>query len=518
MLFNSFAFLFFYLPVVLAGYFVLGRRQALWAGWWLALASLFFYGYWSAVHLPLLMLSICFNYVCGRQLAGQAAQALPLRRKAWLIASVGANLALLGWYKYANFIVVSIHELNGSVWRGWDILLPIGISFFTFTQIAFLVDCYRGQLREYRFGHYLLFVSYFPHLVAGPILHHREMMPQFADPANSRLQPANVAIGLSIFVIGLAKKVLIADNIAPLVNPVFAAGAHPPLLEAWTGTLAYAFQLYFDFSGYCDMAIGLSRLFGVKLPLNFNSPYKAANISEFWRRWHMTLSRFLRDYLYIPLGGNRHGRFARGRNLMLTMLLGGLWHGAGWTFLVWGGLHGLYLALHQAWWHRQHQGGTSGAVRTDGSAWQRSGGVALTFMAVTVAWVFFRAPDLASAVDILGALVGGNGIDLPRGCSSTAAWWHMIGLAPHFEGVRWIEFGGLGLPALAVAMLLAFFAPNTQEIFAHHAPCIERLFHGNHRSKLMWSPRPAWGVALGALFIACIFGMNKVTEFLYFQF
>jgi D-alanyl-lipoteichoic acid acyltransferase DltB (MBOAT superfamily) len=509
MLFNSFGFLFFFLPIVLAGYFALGRRHPLWGAWWLALASLFFYGYGSLVYLPLLLLSVVFNFICGRRLAAAIA---PSWRKRWLVVALGANLGLLAWYKYTNFFFANVDALLGADWQGWHIVLPIGISFFTFTQIAFLVDCYRGQAREYRFGHYLLFVSYFPHLIAGPILHHREMMPQFADAGNSRPSAANFAVGLSIFVVGLAKKVLIADNIAPLVNPVFAAGAHPALVEAWIGTLAYAFQLYFDFSGYCDMAIGLSRLFGIKLPLNFNSPYKAADISEFWRRWHMTLSRFLREYLYIPLGGNRHGMAARHRNLMITMLLGGLWHGAGWTYIIWGGLHGLYLIVHQFWWHRRHQGHPSR------SRWRRFGSVALTFGAVALAWVFFRAPDVASAIDVLGALVGANGVGLPRGMAAQADWWHLLGLTPRFDGIRWIEFAGPGLPALGIGMALTFLAPNTQEIFAHYEPSIERLFHGNAHAWLRWSPRPAWGLALATLFVACIFGMNKVSDFLYFQF
>ncbi|HEV7815067.1 MAG TPA: MBOAT family protein, partial [Janthinobacterium sp.] len=402
MLFNSFTFLLFYLPAVLAAYFWLGRRRPQWAAAWLVLASLFFYGYWNVVYLPLLLLSISFNYCCGRRLASAS------RRKVWLAAALGANLGLLAWYKYANFFVDSVNSLGKTGWTDWHIVLPVGISFFTFTQIAFLVDCYRGQVRETRFIHYILFVSYFPHLIAGPILHHKEMMPQFADPANARPSASNFAIGLSIFVVGLAKKVLLADNISPIAAPVFAAGAHPQLLEAWTGTLAYAFQLYFDFSAYSDMAIGLSRLFGVKLPLNFNSPYKAGNISEFWRRWHMSLSRFLRDYLYIALGGNRHGSIERYRNLMLTMLLGGLWHGAGWTFVIWGGLHGIYLVLHHAWWHVSQQSALSR------SRWWPPAAGALTFLAVMLAWVFFRAPDLASALDVLGALHGANGISLPR--------------------------------------------------------------------------------------------------------
>ncbi|WP_219118167.1 MBOAT family protein [Janthinobacterium sp. UMAB-56] len=515
MLFNSFAFLFAYLPIVLAGYFLLDRWASC-AQWrlapaaWLALASLFFYAWWDVRYLPLLLGSICVNDGAGRLIGASAGAA----RKRVLLAALALNLGLLAYYKYANFFIDSVHAVviaagAGAAswpWSGLDIVLPIGISFFTFTQIAFLVDCYRGEVREYRFIHYVLFVSYFPHLIAGPVLHHRDMMPQFADPANAHPRAANFAIGLSIFTIGLAKKVLIADKLSPLAIPVFAAGAEPTLIEAWIGVLAYTFQLYFDFSGYSDMAIGLSRLFGVKLPLNFNSPYKAANITEFWRRWHMSLSRFLRDYLYIPLGGSRRGETVRYRNLILTMLLGGLWHGAGWTFVIWGGLHGLYLVLQQAW------------RRIFGAARARWWPGAVTFLAVMLAWIFFRAPDVATAWDIAGALVGANGVSLPRGLASHGASLAQWGLHPAFDGIRWIELAGPGLPVLLGAMLLAFKAPNTQEIFFLYEPAIERILQRRGRWAICWRPTRRWSVGLATLFVACIFGMNRVAEFLYFQF
>ena len=517
MLFNSFAFLFGYLPIVLAGYFLLDRLTSS-ASWrlapalWLALASLFFYAWWDVRYLPLLLASICVNYGAGRLIGARAGAA----RKRALVAALALNLGLLAYYKYANFFIDSVNAVAvaagagaGSLpWHGLDIILPIGISFFTFTQIAFLVDCYRGEVREYRFIHYVLFVSYFPHLIAGPVLHHRDMMPQFADPANAHPRAANFAIGLSIFTIGLAKKVLIADNLSPLAMPVFAAGATPTLIEAWIGVLAYTFQLYFDFSGYSDMAIGLSRLFGVKLPLNFNSPYKAANIADFWRRWHMTLSRFLRDYLYIPLGGSRQGEAMRYRNLMLTMLLGGLWHGAGWTFVIWGGLHGLYRVVQQAWQQRF------------GVAASRWWPPLLTFFAVMLAWIFFRAPDVATAWDIAGALFGANGVSLPRGLQALVAPLANSGWQPAFDGIRWIQLEGPGLPVLLLAMLLAFRSPNTQEIFVHYEPCIEKVFQGGQFVRRAWHWRPTrrWSLGFAALFVACIFGMNRVTEFLYFQF
>ena len=451
MLFNSFAFLFLFLPAALAGYRLL-RRQGI---AWLGLCSLFFYAWWDWRFLPLLLMSICFNYGAGHAICSLQGRS----RDVVLWAALAIDLGLLCWFKYAGFLF------------GIDagLPLPIGISFFTFTQIAFLVDCWHGIAREPRFAPYLLFVSYFPHLVAGPVLHHAEMMPQFRNGRSLRAD--DMAMGLTIFALGLAKKVLLADKLAPLANPLFAAGAAPQMMDAWIGNLAYSMQLYFDFSGYSDMAIGLSRLFGVRLPENFDSPYQARNISDFWRRWHMTLSRFLRDYLYIPLGGNRRGEWQRRRNLMLTMVLGGAWHGAGWNFLVWGALHGLFLVLQQrfgggraAWWARP-----------------------LTFGAVLLAWVPFRAPDLGSALDLWAGMAGLHGMGLP----------HALG----GSGLQRIPAGGTELPLLLAASLIAWFAPNTRQLLARH-----------------WSDSLRHAGAVAAVLLACVFSMNRPTEFLYFQF
>ena len=346
MLFNSFVFIFVFLPLTLAGFFLLGRFRPGLAAAWLTAASLVFYGWWNPLYVGLLVLSICFNYACGVAIARATAGNDKRRSQRMLIFAVAANLGVLAYYKYANFFLASINPVSGTALSLGEIVLPLGISFFTFTQIAFLADAYYGKVREYSFVHYGLFVTYFPHLIAGPVLHHAEMMPQFAQPATYRFSFENAAVGITIFVIGLFKKVMLADEIGVYAKPVFdtaATGVELTALEAWCGALAYTLQLYFDFSGYSDMAIGLSRLFGVVLPLNFHSPYKAVNIIAFWRRWHMTLSRFLRDYLYIPLGGNRRGVARRYAALLITMVLGGLWHGAGWTFVLWGTLHGVYL-------------------------------------------------------------------------------------------------------------------------------------------------------------------------------
>ena len=410
MLFNSYIFIFGFLPVTLLGFFWLARRSHAYAAAWLALASLFFYGYWNPAYIGLLLGSIVCNYAFGlwmakAQLRAQSQLGSGGRKKHILVFAIAANLSLLAYYKYANFFVSNVDAVLGTGWNVSNIILPLGISFFTFTQIAFLVDTYQGKVKEYNFIHYVLFVTYFPHLIAGPVLHHKEMMPQFARPSTYRINWEHVATGLMLFTLGLCKKTLWADPIAAYTDGIFAgvaSGMTPTLYEAWCGALAYTLQIYFDFSGYTDMALGIALMFGIKLPINFDSPYKATSIIEFWRRWHMTLSRFLRDYLYIPLGGNRKGKSRRYLNMMATMLLGGLWHGAGWTFVIWGALHGLYLTINHLWreaiadklprllprWLAALSGGT------------------LTFIAVVVAWVVFRAADMTQATTMLKAMAG----------------------------------------------------------------------------------------------------------------
>ena len=400
MLFNSYAFIFFYLPVVLIGFFRLAKINQAYASGWLALSSLFFYAYWNPAYIGLLLGSIVCNYAFGTWIAKAA---IRNRKKHLLIVAIAANLTLLGYYKYADFFTTNIDSLTGLHLQMANIVLPLGISFFTFTQIAFLVDTYQGKVKEYNFTHYVLFVTYFPHLIAGPILHHKEMMPQFAHSSSYKVNWEHVANGLMLFTLGLCKKTLLADALAPYANGVFngvESGILPTTYEAWAGALAYTLQLYFDFSGYTDMALGIALLFNIRLPANFDSPYKATNIIDFWRRWHMTLSRFLRDYLYIPLGGNRKGRMRRYANLMITMLLGGLWHGAGWTFVAWGALHGIYLTINNLW-----RDATAGKVLLPGRIGSLAGG-ALTFIAVVAAWVVFRSTDIAQARTMLEAMFG----------------------------------------------------------------------------------------------------------------
>ena len=465
MLFTTAPFVVLFLPLTLLGFFSVGKYSTTGAAAGLFAASLFFYGWWMPVFTLLLAGSICINFYIGLRIADglPAAAAKPApasrrRAKAWLVLGIVANLALLGYFKYANFFIDNLNLVLGSQWDIGRIVLPIGISFYSFTQIAYLVDTQRAKVREAKFIHYGLFVTYFPHLVAGPVLHHAQMMPQFANPAIYRFNGGHFVAGLAIFAIGLLKKVVLADGIAPYADAVFKPadlGLTPDLAEAWLGTLAYTLQLYFDFSGYSDMAIGLSWMFNVRLPFNFDSPYRATSISDFWRRWHISLSNFLRDYLYIALGGNRHGSARRYANLAATMLLGGLWHGASWSFVLWGGLHGLYLMLNHGW---RALCGPVRCARLDQSRVFALSGWAVTLLAVMLAWVFFRAETLPGALRMLHGLAGQQARGTPH-----ALLWN-AGLQPG-AGALWC--GVLGA--------MACLAPNSNHI---GAALLARVRHG----------------------------------------
>jgi D-alanyl-lipoteichoic acid acyltransferase DltB (MBOAT superfamily) len=520
MLFNSTEFIFLFLPVVLVGFFWIAGTSHRLAALWLAVASLFFYGWWNPKFVLLLLASVGFNYGMGYAIghARVSGTSTP-RAKRLLIVALAANLALLGYFKYTNFFLATANTVVGTGCKLRDIVLPLGISFFTFTQIAFLVDTYRGIAREYNFIHYLLFVTYFPHLIAGPVLHHKEMMPQFGLPSTYRFSYENLSVGMTIFCIGLFKKVVIADSISHYVGPVFnAPGADIPLsfVEAWGGALCYTLQLYFDFSGYSDMAIGLSRLFGVALPLNFHSPYKSVNIIEFWRRWHMTLSRFLRDYLYFPLGGNRKGSARRYLNLMLTMLLGGLWHGAGWTYVVWGGLHGIYLGLNHAWQSARNRLWPNHAGTPSMPA--RVLSVLMTFLAVVVGWVVFRADNLLTAAALLEAMAGMNGFVLPD------AWlikWGGFGQWLLEHGVAFGSTSNLimgdAILMISICLLIVWFAPNTQQIMASFKPALDCPEH-HHAKPLLWSPTAPWAFCVFCLGFSSVVMLSDQSPFLYFQF
>ena len=478
MLFNSYPFIFLFLPVVLLGYFALGRIGNLAPVVWLALASLAFYSVSSWQFVLLLLASVAFNYLIGLVLISYRLRSAP--RLAVLAAGVSGDLLVLAYFKYAGFLAANLNALFATGLTV-NILLPVGISFYTFTQIAFLVDAYRGKVAHYAWPHYVLFVAYFPHLIAGPILHHKDMIPQFEAATSKRPNPHLILRGLIIFGIGLFKKTGLADGIQPLVSLAFGP-ATPSFDQAWIGALAYTFQLYFDFSGYSDMAIGISLMFGIFLPLNFNSPYQARNIIDFWRRWHMTLSQFLRDYLYIPLGGNRHGRILRYVNLMITMVLGGLWHGAAWTFVAWGALHGVYLCINHAWVNY----GPPVVPR-----FKRVADIAalvLTFLSVVVAWVFFRADSMASALFVLSKMADPTDIVFGRGEMAQSLF-------------------------IMIYAAIAWFAPNTQAITGY-----------DHKNRTVgerltaWQKRPVFIYATAAVLAFGILGIQQHSEFIYFRF
>jgi D-alanyl-lipoteichoic acid acyltransferase DltB (MBOAT superfamily) len=517
MLFNSTDFLFIFLPILLLVFFWLGRFSQRLAAAWLALGSLFFYAWWNPVYVLLLLCSIVFNYLTGYALA-RASDVGSRRRKRLLALGVTGDLILLGYYKYANFFVDTINTSLGTHYGLATIVLPLGISFFTFTQIAFLVDAARGKAKEFNFIHYGLFVTYFPHLIAGPVLHHKEMMPQFGQASTYRFNSTFLTVGMTMFALGLFKKVVLADGVAPYAAPIFAAAAQGDpvgLLQAWGGALAYTLQLYFDFSGYSDMAIGLSYMIGVRLPLNFNSPYKATSITDFWRRWHMTLSRFLRDYLYISLGGNRKGPARRYINLMTTMLLGGLWHGAGWTFVIWGGLHGLALALHQAWRSLRER---LGHDLNQSTALGHAASVALTFLVVVLGWVFFRATSFDAALSLVKGMFGLNGVSLPDviglRLGSLGSWLASQGVAMTPGGGRNFVMTFVWIGTL---LPVVFMAPNTQQIMQRYQPALDQP-ESVGPARITWQANPRWALLMAWVLGCGLLSLTRPSEFLYFQF
>lgn len=392
MLFNSFEFIFFFLPIAFTGYFLLNSKgYVVLAKFYLVAASLFFYSWWHVIYLPLILLSMAFNFWAASKLKPDSENSKA--SKSFLAVAVTVNLVLLGYFKYSDFFIENLNFVFDSDINLLNLALPLAISFFTFQQIAYLVDSYRGETKKEGFLNYAVFVSFFPQLIAGPIVHHKEMMPQFSDANNRSINYENIAKGLFIFSIGLFKKVVIADSFAVWATAGFDQASQLYFFEAWATSLSYTFQLYFDFSGYTDMAIGIALMFNIILPLNFNSPYQAINIQDFWRRWHITLSRFLKDYVYIPLGGNRQGPLRTYSNLMATFIIGGIWHGAGWTFVFWGFLHGFALCVHRLW------------SRLGLRCWTWLGWL-ITFNFVNMAWIFFRAENWSDAIKVLKGMLG----------------------------------------------------------------------------------------------------------------
>ncbi|MBC7799391.1 MAG: MBOAT family protein [Gemmatimonadaceae bacterium] len=456
MLFNTQAFVLAFLPVVLGLFYAApsraGRQGVL------VVASLAFYGYWDVRFVPALVALTLANWAVVRWFAWAGDRRI-------LGLGVALNLAVLGGCKYADFVGEGVADLLGLPFTPFGILLPLGVSFFTFQKISYLIDLRRGDRHVYGLLEFFAFVTFFPQLIAGPLVRHNEIIPQFQADPRGEVAWENLSRGFALFTIGFAKKVGLADTIALVCDPLFARAATTALSapEAWLAAGSYSLQIYFDFSGYSDMAIGLGLMFGLRLPLNFAAPYRATNIREFWRRWHMTLSRFLRDYLYVPLGGNRGGGFLQARNVVATMLLGGLWHGAAWSFVVWGGLHGLALAVNGAWaragWRMP--------------AWL---GWVMTLGFVVAAWVVFRAPDAATAINVLGGMAG------LQGWGATAVPYRAV---------------------LAVAVAAALIGPTSQD------------------AALSWlRPAPWIAVPVGAALVGLLVlsGERAPNEFIYFQF
>jgi D-alanyl-lipoteichoic acid acyltransferase DltB (MBOAT superfamily) len=507
MLFNSLNFVLGFLPLAVLSYRLLVRLAGpRWAVPWLAALSYAFYLAGGQAHPWLLAGSIAMNWLGG----GCIRLATGPHRKTILWLFVGADILTLGYFKYFNFAVVQLQGFGLLTGIAHNVVLPVGISFYTFTQIAFLVDTYRNLADERSTSAYALFVSFFPHLIAGPILHHKEMMSQFRTPSTTGFWK-DLYSGTAMFTIGLAKKVLLADSVGRLASGFFGSvspGSPPGFCVAWIGVLAYTAQIYFDFSGYSDMAIGMSQMMGIRLPLNFNAPYKSASIIEFWRRWHITLSRFLRDYLYFALGGNRRGRARRHLNLFVTMVLGGLWHGAGWTFIAWGAIHGALLTVAHLW-------------RDLTPHWRLPRvpvalGWFLTFAAVVFAWVPFRASDLASTFSIWSGMIALHGTGIPK-ILVLKTMASRLGLVAVTVNYGLTEFG-----LLSGALLLAWLAPTSQEITRRFrlgldSPGYSALPTAEGGRFVL---RASWGYALaiGLLFGVAVRLIGGYSEFIYFQF
>jgi alginate O-acetyltransferase complex protein AlgI len=530
MLFNSYEFLCVFLPITLLGFQIAARwsRQAVIA--WLTLMSLAFYGYWKPAYLLLLCASILFNYLCGSLISRQIPN--KVSPKLLLGIAIGVNVAALCYYKYLFPTLNFLAAITGRSHRWHDIVLPLGISFFTFTQIAYLIDLQQEAVRQQDLTSYALFATFFPHLIAGPILHHAEVMPQFQQNKRYGLRADDMAIGFSWFAMGLFKKVILADNFAPAAEAAFSSTYRLSPVAAWAGVLSYALQLYFDFSGYSDMALGLARMFSIDFPLNFSSPYKAASITDFWQRWHMTLTRYINAYLYNPvfLWINRR-RLAQGKKVsrkamatpegfaslvalptMFSLFLAGIWHGAGVQFLIFGLLHGSYLSINQAWRTFRL---TRPAATPPGKFRTRlnyASSVLLTFVAVCVAHVFFRSANVWQAFSIVASMVGLHFHPASAVVQSIAQTTAAPAAPYHPSLSRW------GM--LLVGYVIVWGLPNTQQILLKFKPAITVTKRDTEPGlvNLFWQPNAAWALVLGAVFLYTVIRMENPSSFLYFQF
>jgi D-alanyl-lipoteichoic acid acyltransferase DltB (MBOAT superfamily) len=522
MLFNSYLFFFGFLPVALAGYELAGRIHRKAVIVWLGLCSLVFYAWWKPELLLILLGSIAFNYLAAELISRSIPS--PVSSRVWLYLAVIADLLVLAYYKY---FFPTLNGVSAALHLGWhwtNVALPLGISFFTLTQIAFLVDLYKGSAEKQDIPNYLLFVTFFPHLIAGPILHHREMMPQFQKKSFG-LKEADFTIGLTWFILGLGKKVLIADSFAKIANPAFNAHAGLQAGSAWLGALAYALQIYFDFSGYSDMALGLARMFSIDFPLNFNSPYKSASIIEAWQRWHMTLARYIFTYIYHPLQRRvllRRQRLGRGNTrqdrakplafitvvalpLIFTLFVAGVWHGAGPQFMVFGLLQGMYLSVNHAW--RQFRRKRPSQKRTVNPAAQfvvLRASVLFTFLCSTVSVVFFRGDSLRLSLLILGSMFGIHG----------------NGVVAHPYADPGSRIPMLLLAKVAMGLAIVWALPNTQQILTRFRPSLEQGAWNDTKipAAMRWVPTTAWSFGVAVLMFVCLVHLRDASAFLYFQF
>ena len=503
MVFASQAF-FAFLAIVLGVCWLLGRWSEHAGKAWIIVASLFFYGYWSPAYLLLLLGSIGVNFTVVKALL---ASSDPRRRAQLVTIGILLNIALIAYFKYFAFLIESLNFVTKANLPVPEILLPIGISFFTFQQIGMLVDTLKDRLTSLSFWNHVFLVTFFPHLIAGPIVAQHEMLPQLTAARRWVLDPRQVAVGAALFSIGMFKKTVLADSIVRYVDALYAAadrGLPIGMLDGWAAGVGYGFQVYFDFSGYSDMAIGLAIMFGIKLPLNFFSPYKAASIRAFWRRWHVTLSRFLRNLLFIPMGGSRQGLGRTILALIVTMAIGGLWHGAGWTFVVWGLLHGAYLSINHLWIAAGLPRFAGIAVRVRASVgWSkfaRAVCVLLTFAAVSFAWVFFRAADMQSALHLASAMLGLG---------------HDSGAAPMTT-----DFA----PILLAYFLIVWCLPNTMEIFARSGAILHiedydaRPESSGLLRAISFRLSGAWAAGSALVLLSAWFAMSKLSPFIYYQF
>ena len=536
MLFNSYLFIFAFLPGALAGFYLLNRLGRRTAAAWLVLISVLFYGWWNPQFVVLLAASVGLNYAAAEAIAATAKR--PALQSGCLAAAVIANLSVLVYYKYLASLIHAATGLGLLHATTPNIILPLGISFFTFTQIGYLVDTKQGVVRDRGLLNYVLFVTFFPHLIAGPILHNREIMPQFGEAATYRFSAENFCVGLSIFVIGLAKKCLLADPLSATVAQGFGAATHLGLFSAWNAALCYALQIYFDFSGYSDMAIGLARMFNIRFPLNFNSPYKASSIIEHWQRWHMTLTRYLTLYLYNPLAlAIARRRASRGLGIareaqatpggfaamvmlptMVTMGLAGVWHGAGIQFLIFGLLHASYLTInHACRIFLPRPKGSADNAATHGCK------LLLTHLAVIVSLIFFRAPSVGTALDLLAGMIGLHGTGPVAVPASLLAQLGASGDAlvarGAAAGISARDFAAAAAHAFWIAGLYAVVwgLPNTQQIMRRFTPALGRIQPGPFEA-LTWQPSPGWAFAIGVLACAGTLAISGTSEFLYFQF